>query len=122
MTGGLDGITLSENARYRFFLISADLVRWTEEDNEMTRDSEAARKRHHELSEAILKRQTKNAQKLVSTIVGFINAFSHQENDMINLVTKDVMLEKIKQDICLIEEFVVAKMETFIKNVSKRNM
>ena len=115
MTGGLDGITLSENARYRFFLISADLVRWTEEDNEMTRDSEAARKRHHELSEAILKRQTKNAQKLVYTIVGFINAFSHQENDMINLVTKDVMLEKIKQDICLIEEFVVAKMETFIK-------
>ena len=93
-TGGLFGITLNENARKRFFLISADLVRLTEEANEMTRDSEAARKRHNELSQAILKRQTKNAQKLVSTIDGFINPFSFQENGIINLVTKAVILEK----------------------------
>ena len=45
----------------------------------MTRDSEAARKRRHELSRAILKMQAKNAQKLVSTIEGFINLFSYQE-------------------------------------------
>ena len=49
----------------------------------MTRDSEATRKRHHELSQAILKMQTKNVQKLVSTIEGFINPFSYQENDII---------------------------------------
>ena len=68
-------------ASNRFFLISADLVRLKEEAKEMTRDSEAARKRHHELSQAILKRQTKNVQKLVSTIhvEGFINPFSYQE-------------------------------------------
>ena len=47
--------------------------------------------------------QTKNAQKLVSTIDLFINPVSYQENDIINLVTKAVMLEKIKHDICLIE-------------------
>ena len=75
----------------------------------MTRDSEAARKRHHELSQAILKRQAKNAQQL---------SFSYQENYIINLVTKAVMLETIKQDICLIEEVGVAKMDIF-KNVSK---
>ena len=56
--------------------------------------------------------QTKNAQKLVSTIEGLINPFSYQENDIINLVTKAVMLEKIKQDICLVE---VSKMEPFIQ-------
>ena len=78
-TGDFFGITLNENARKGFFLISADLVRLTEEANEMTRDSEAARKRHHEVSQAILKRQTKNAQELVSTIDGFINPFSYQE-------------------------------------------
>ena len=80
----------------------------------MTRDSEKARKCRHELSRAILKMQTKNAQKLVSTIEGFINPFSNQVNDIINLVTKAVMLEKIKQDICLIEVG-VSKMETFIQ-------
>ena len=53
-------------------------------------------KSHHELSLAILERQTKNAQKLVSIIEGFINPFSNHENDKINLVTKAVMLEKIK--------------------------
>ena len=65
VSGVLVGITLNKNARNRFFLITADLVQLTEEAKEMTRDSEAARKRHHELSQAILKRQTKNAQKLV---------------------------------------------------------
>ena len=104
VTGGLDGITLDKNARNRFFLISAHLVRMTEQAKEMTRDSEAARKPHHELSQAILKRQTKNAQKPVDTIEEFISSFSYQENYIINLVTKAVMLEKIKQDICIIEE------------------
>ena len=65
VSGVLVGITLNKNARNRFFLISASLVQLTEEAKGMTRDSEAARKRHHELSQAILKRQTKNAQKLV---------------------------------------------------------
>ena len=41
--------------------------------------------------------------------------FSYQENDIINLVTKAVMLEKNKHDICLIEEVGVAKMEIFIQ-------
>ena len=54
-----------------------------EEAKEITRDSEAARKRYHELSQAILKRQTKNAQKLVNTIEVFINPFSYQEDDII---------------------------------------
>ena len=80
----------------------------------MAGDSEAARKPRHELSRAILKMQTKNARKLISTIEGFINLFSYQENNIINLVTKAVMLEKIEQDICLIEVG-VSKMETFIQ-------
>ena len=77
----------------------------------MTRDSEAARKRRHELSRAILKMQAKNAQKLASITEGLINPFSCQENDIINLVTKAVT-EKTNQDICLFE---VSKMETFIQ-------
>ena len=73
MSGGLVGTTLDKNARNRFFLISADLVQLRGKAKEMTRHSKAVRKRHHELSQAILKRQTKNAQKLVSTIEGIIN-------------------------------------------------
>ena len=65
VSGVLVGITLNKNARNRFFLISADIVQLAEEAKEMTGDSEAARKRHHELSQAILKRQIKNAKKLV---------------------------------------------------------
>ena len=73
-----------------------------------------SKKRRHDLSRAILKMQAKNAQKLVSITEGFINPFSYQENDIINLVTKAVMLEKIKQDICYIE-VEVSKIETFIQ-------
>ena len=80
----------------------------------MARDSEAARKRHHELSQAILKMQAKNARKLVSITEGFINPFSYQEYDIINLVTEAVMLGKIKPYIYLIE-VEVSKIETFIQ-------
>ena len=80
----------------------------------MTRDSETARKRHHQLSQAIRKRKTKNAHKLVSTIEGFVKPFSYQETYIIDLVTKAVIPEKVKQDICLIEEVGVAQMETII--------
>ena len=40
-------------------------------------------------------------------------SFSYQENDIINLVTKGAMLEVTNQDICLVEEVGVAKMEIF---------
>ena len=106
VSGVLVGITLNKNARHRFFLISADLVQLTEEAKEMTRDSEAARKRHHELSQA----NRKSKQRMLKNL-----PFSCQENDIINLVTKAVMLETIKQNICLIEEVGVAKMEIFIQ-------
>ena len=65
VSGVLVDIALNKKARNRFDLISTHLVQLTEEAKEMTRDSEAARKLNHELSQAILKRQTKNAQKLV---------------------------------------------------------
>ena len=42
-------------------------------------------------------------------------SFSYQENDIINLVTKGAMLEITNQDICLVEEVGVAKMEIFIQ-------
>ena len=64
VTGGHVGITLNENARNRFFLISAGLVQLTEEAMERTRDSEAASKRHNELPQAILKKQTRKLKSL----------------------------------------------------------
>ena len=118
VTGGLAGITLNENARNLYFLISAELVRLTEEAKQMTSDSVTARKRHHEPSQDFLKKKKKkkkqqnyipNAQKLL-----IINPYSYQENDIINLVTKAVMPEKIKRDICRIEGVVVAKIVTII--------
>ena len=45
----------------------------------------------------------------------FINEFSYQGNNIINLVAKAVMPEKIQQDICLIKAVGVAEMETFIQ-------
>ena len=66
VTGGLAGITLNENARNLYFLISAELVRLTEDAKQMTSDSVTARKRHHEPSQDFLKKQkkTKKNRKL----------------------------------------------------------
>ena len=64
VTGGLVGTTLNERARNLLLLISDCLVRLTKEDKEMTRDSEAARKRHHELSQVMLTRANKECSKV----------------------------------------------------------
>ncbi|KAK3746101.1 hypothetical protein QZH41_015518, partial [Actinostola sp. cb2023] len=105
VSGGLVGITLNESARTKFFLIAPELSRLAEEAKCMAGLSPETPEQHHNLSAAILAREEKGVHQLTTTIKSFTNPFSIGDDstcntDLYNLVTKVVMSDKIKNDLC----------------------
>ena len=56
--------------------------------------------RHHSDTLAVLSREDKNVQMLTETIEKFSNPFTEEGQDLFNIVTKVVMPDSIKEDIC----------------------
>ena len=61
-------------------------------------------------------RQTRNVHALSFTISRFINPFDYDGNDTINIVSKALMPDAVKSDLCRIEEIGTLQMKTFIEN------
>ena len=94
------GITPKPSARVKFFLITPELGRLAKEAQEMVGLSSKTRRQHHAVSAATLTHQEKALEDLITTFRCFTNPFSEQSNDQFNLITKVVMPEKFKEDLC----------------------
>ena len=55
---------------------------------------------HHNLTTAVLANEEKGVAQLTVTIERFTNPFSDTHTDLFNLVTKVVMPETVKEDLC----------------------
>ena len=55
---------------------------------------------HHDLSNAFLERHERNIDTLTSTLKLFTNPFADDSEDLFNLVTKAVVPDKVKDDLC----------------------
>ena len=53
---------------------------------------------HHEVTLSKLQQQDKNVRDLVDTITEFTNPFADKSGQLINIVTRAVMPEKVWQD------------------------
>ena len=65
------------------------------------------RSRHHTLTTAVFSREEKSVEKLLTTMESFTNPFEQESDALFNLVTKVVMPENVKKDLCeqgIIEE------------------
>ena len=100
VSGGLVGMTLNPSARVKFFLISPELARLAEEAYDMAGVSTKLQDQHHNLTATVLCREEKNSSKLTTTIVSFTNPFTQSEDCLFNFVSKVVMPEEIKLDLC----------------------
>ena len=58
------------------------------------------RGKHHNLTAVVVSREEKNVTKLSNTIRGFTNPLSQDGADLFNLVTKVVLPEEVKDDLC----------------------
>ena len=56
--------------------------------------------KHHDTITSVRTHQEKNIEQLVDCINRFTNPFSEESADLFNLVTKVVMPEKVKEDLC----------------------
>ena len=120
VSGGRIGITLNPSARNKFFLIAPELARLAEEAKNM-----AGLSRQKKASTAVLVREERNVKKLTATIERFTNPFIKESDDLFNLVTKVVVAEKGKDDLCgqsvigrkLLETFVNERIKSDKVNV-----
>ena len=116
VSGGLVGITLNPNARNKFFLIAPELARLAEEAKNMAGLSRQKKTgEHHNLTTAVLVREEKNIEQLTTTIKRFSNPFTEESDDLLNLVTKVVVADKVKKDLCGQSEIGRKMLETFVK-------
>ena len=100
VSGGLVGLTLNPSARAKLFLISPELARLADKANDMAGVSTKLQNQHHNLRAAVLSREEKNISKLTTTIASFTSPFTQSEDCLFNLVSKVVMPEEIKLDLC----------------------
>ena len=80
-------------------LIAPELARLAEQAKEMAGTS-SKKGKHHDAITSVRNRQEKNIEQLVDCINRFTNPFSEESEDLFNLVTKVVMPEKVKEDLC----------------------
>ena len=120
VTGGLVGITLNQAARTKFFLIAPEMANLANQAKNMAAVASKSHTRHHSDTLAVLSREDKNVQMLTETIEKFSNPFTEEGQDLFNIVTKVVMPDSIKEDICdqpiigqrLFDTFVTERIKT----------
>lgn len=100
LAGGLVGIILNLNAQAKIFLISPELAILAEEAQEMADMSDIVQISHHRLSYSAVSRHDRSVSKLNRTLRGFTNPFSEDSDELMNMVTKIVMPEALKKDLC----------------------
>ena len=100
VSGGLVIITQNPSARSKFFLIAPELARLAEQAKAMAGVSTKMQHQHHNLTLAVLSREENNVSKLTTTIASFTNPFTQPEDYLFNHVTKVVMPEEVKRDLC----------------------
>jgi hypothetical protein len=96
--GGLKGITHKPAALQRFFLIAPELQRLSSEAEDMAGFSPEKRTTHHEMSNRIQHRQELKVKKL-KAILAELNPFSYDGGDLVNVITRSVVPDTIRDDI-----------------------
>ena len=99
---GIVGITQNEKALDKFFLIAPELSKLLHEfATDYGIDNNDQRSQHHEITGGKLSRIMKNASKLTDVIREHGDPFmaAEDEDEIYNLLTKEVMTEKVSKDI-----------------------
>lgn len=134
VSGGLVGITLNPSARAKFFLIAPELARLAEQAKDMAGVSVKIQDRHHNLTTSVLNREEASIVKLKTIIANYTNPFEQTGEELYNLLTKVVVSEDVKKDLCaqstegynLLEKFVTERIQKGTSNLwstmKKRNL
>ena len=113
--GGLVGITLNQTARNKFFLTAPEMANLSGQAKDMAGVAPKIQTQHHNHTPAVLSREDKNIKALMETIEAFTNPFADESSDLFNFVTKVVLPDNIKADLCSQAVIGQALFDTFVK-------
>lgn len=98
--GGITGITQKEATLDKFFLIAPELARLVNEFGDLNGVSiKQERTKHHDLVGAARSRIFRNAEKMQNIILSQGNPFTVHQDEVVNLMTKAVMKDEVKDSI-----------------------
>ena len=98
--GGITGITQKEATLDKFFLIAPELARLVNEFGDLNGVSiKQQRIKHHDLVGTARSRIFRNAGKMQNIILSQGNPFTIHQNEIVNLMTKAVMKDDVKENI-----------------------
>ena len=98
VSGGLKGLTQQPSPMARCFFIAHELSRLASETEGLTGASHKSRTHHHDLSQSILDRFEQNVSKL-KEVLKRNDPFLVTENELVNVITKAIMPEEVKQSL-----------------------
>ena len=96
--GGLKGLTQQPAAMARWFLVAPELSRLATQAEHMVGIQRASSSHHHDLSDAITNRYNENVEKL-KDVLKASDPFATEERHLMNIVTKVVMPDDIKEGV-----------------------
>ena len=95
---GLNGLTQQPAAMARWFLGAPELSRLTTQAEHMVGVQRASSSHHHNLSDAVTNRYNENVQKL-KDVLKVSDPFATEERYLVNIITKAVMPDYIKEGV-----------------------
>jgi hypothetical protein len=98
VTGGLVNITQKKSALARFFLIAPEVSRLAKEAKDLIGMTEYAHLHHHQLTASKSNRQMCDVTTVFNAVVNSTDPMTYDGNDLINISTKAVFSEDIKND------------------------
>ena len=101
VSGALAGITKNPSDLAKFFLIAPEPTRLAEQAKDMAGVSINIQNQHHNLSLTVLSLEEMKVSNLNTTIAGFSNPFTQSVDYPFKLVTKIVIPDEGKRNLCV---------------------
>ena len=99
----------------RYFLIAPEVAKLVDAfEQQYGMNSDICRKQHHEITGGKLARVTKNAAKL-KQVIDYRDPFLSDETDFYNILTKEVIDEKISKEILERDKIGQNMLKEFVK-------
>ena len=120
--GGLSGLPLQPAALARWFLIPPELSRLAAEAEARVGLQTHNSTHHHDLSEAVITLYKENTRKL-KEVFKANDPFVIEENELLNIITKAVMPDTVKEAVLTRDEIGQERFDKFVKErIVERNL
>ena len=113
--GGLVGISLQPETLTKYFLVAP----YSAKISEQVTDSMKVKKEtheHHQMGQAVNARQLRWMEALTDALKNFNSPFQYEGDDLINLVTRRVAPDVVRDDVCRMTAVGTEQHNSFVQN------